>query len=124
MLRARLRSSLASLHKLSTLSVSHVVSQRFANEALPPSAPKPPKRRRWKFYGVALVVLLTSLLCFVILRPTEEIKHRCSGVSSSVPRHGLCFASLWSHSLCLVIPSFFSSRASTSSFCYSDIPPT
>lgn len=127
-LRARLRSSLARLHNLSSLSPSICTApQNQQNPYRHTDVPFPPLPRSklrwnsWKALCTALLLVMLSLLCYTILQPgwysTEETRHRCDR------DHFVCFASVWSHSLCIIIPSLPASPAYSPPYCFHP-PPT
>ncbi|KAL5967424.1 hypothetical protein TSMEX_004898, partial [Taenia solium] len=128
-LRARLRSSLARLHNLSSLSPSTCMALQHqqtphlhTDVSFPP--PRPRSTLRWnprKVLGVALLFVVLSLFCYALLQPgwydTEEVRHRCNG------DYHVCFASVWPRSLCITIPSLSASSAHSPPYCFHP-PPT
>ncbi|VDM30553.1 unnamed protein product [Hydatigera taeniaeformis] len=120
-LRARLRSSLAKLHNLSSPLVPNCIAPQHqqitrCHADVSPSS-RPCLKPRWnsrRILCVALLCIVIPLLCYILFRPgwySVEARHRCDR------DYFLCFASAWSRSLCIVIPSF------SSSVPYSPTPP-
>uniref|UniRef100_A0A0R3WB60 PH domain-containing protein n=1 Tax=Taenia asiatica TaxID=60517 RepID=A0A0R3WB60_TAEAS len=128
-LRARLRSSLAGLHNLSSLSPSICMAlqhqqtpHRHTDVSFPPPRPRSTLRwNQWKVLCVTLLFVVLSLFCYALLQPgwydTEEVRHRCSG------DYFLCFASVWPRSLCITIPSLSASSTHSPPYCFHP-PPT
>ncbi|CDI97388.1 conserved hypothetical protein [Echinococcus multilocularis] len=125
-LRARLRSSLASLHNLSSLSPSICLSPQHQQTSNRRTNVSPPRHSspRWdprKVRYVALLFTIVSLFCYTLLQPgwysTKEVKHWCNRDCF------VCFASVWSHSLCITIPPLSYSTVSSSPCCFYP-PPT
>ncbi|KAL5109561.1 hypothetical protein TcWFU_010142 [Taenia crassiceps] len=123
-LRARLRSSLARLHSLSSSPSTRMASQhqRTPDRRTDVSFPLPSLHStlRWNPRNVLCVTLLLailSLFCYASFQPgwysTEEVRQWCNR------DHLVCFASVWSRSLCIAIPSLSSSSA----YCFHP-PPT
>ncbi|KAH9285046.1 hypothetical protein ECG_02668 [Echinococcus granulosus] len=125
-LRARLRSSLASLHNLSSLSPSICFAPQHQQTSNRRTNVSPPRHSslRWdprKVRYVALLFTIVSLFCYTLLQlgwySTEEAKHWCNRDCF------VCFASVWSRSLCITIPPLSYSTVSSSPCCFYP-PPT